>query len=379
MSASAPTGPFGPADYVAEDQPIDKGVMLAQALEDCGPNGGGGGGGFMPVAHMATVQVLFAKPDGMQIRYDMSGQGMFDSPPIFAPGRQTFGQAAVYRVKLTNIPGREGVELYPTITVAPITPRTHSYLAHAAIPIQFTEEDFDQVLTGNFVTKVVYLPDPEFQELAVSGVDTLVSNKLQPGVDPVVEADRRGTIMAVVRLGNKDLQLPSADGSFTGAGESMVDGGYVGGYPGGAMPPMARQDVGGDGMRLAANYISGVTAPNYGMPFTGTPIGLPGPPHIPLGGPAGLRRHVMRNRTNVRMPDPNDSLTIDVRQRPGYSYPSPPSHVRIREDNIHAGMSYRQPAAYRRQLLPSGSAPTSIMPGMTRRQARLQDECEIYP
>jgi hypothetical protein len=29
-----------------------------------------------------------------------------------------------------------------------------------------------------------------------------------------------------------------------------------------------------------------VTGPNYGMPFTGTQIGLPGPPHIPLGGPA---------------------------------------------------------------------------------------------
>ena len=36
---------------------------------------------------------------------------------------------------------------------------------------QLTEEDLDQVTSGNFVTKVVYLPDPEYQELAVAGVD----------------------------------------------------------------------------------------------------------------------------------------------------------------------------------------------------------------
>ena len=71
-------------------------------------------------------------------------------------------------------------------------PRTAAFLAHNAIPVAFTDEDFDQVLTGNFVTKVIYLPDPEFQQLAVAGVETLVSTRLDPGVDPIVEADRRG-------------------------------------------------------------------------------------------------------------------------------------------------------------------------------------------
>ena len=86
-------------------------------------------------------------------------------------------------------------------------PRTEAFLAHNAIPVQFTPEDFDQVLSGNFVTKVIYLPDPEYQELALAGVETLVSTRLDPGVDPIVEADRRGAILAIVRLGNKDLQV----------------------------------------------------------------------------------------------------------------------------------------------------------------------------
>ena len=76
--------------------------------------------------------------------------------------------------------------------------------------MQFTEEDFDQVLSGNFVTKVIYLPDPEFQELALAGVETLVSTRLDPGVDPIAEADRRGSILAILRMGNKDLEAGSA-------------------------------------------------------------------------------------------------------------------------------------------------------------------------
>ena len=105
--------------------------------------------------------------------------------PLIVPGRYNFPQGAIYRIKLTDIPGRAGVELYPTLEIGPPTPRTEAYLAHNAIPAQFTEEDFDQVLSGNFVTKVIYLPDPEFQELALAGVETLVSTRLDPGVDPI--------------------------------------------------------------------------------------------------------------------------------------------------------------------------------------------------
>ena len=48
---------------------------------------------------------------------------------------------------------------------------------------------------------------------------------------------------------------------------------------------------------MPPNMIAG--APQWGMPITGTPIGLPGPPHVPLGAPAGLQKHVMKNRTRV--------------------------------------------------------------------------------
>ena len=131
----------------------------------------------------------------------------------------------MYRLKLTNIPGRPGVELFPTLEVGPTMPRTEAFLAHNAIPVEFTDEDFDQVMTGNFVTKVIYLPDPEFQELALAGVDTLVSTRLDPGVDPIVEADRRGAILAIVRLGNKDLGI--ADPAAVPAGGELCRAGWA--------------------------------------------------------------------------------------------------------------------------------------------------------
>ena len=124
------------------------------------------------------------------------------------PARYNFNQGYIYRLKITKIPGRPNTSLYPSIEVAPSTPVTDAYLAHNAIPIQFTNEDFDQVIDGgNFVTKVIYLPDPKYQELAVSGVETLVSTRLEPGIDPILEADKRGTILLILRLGAIDLEM----------------------------------------------------------------------------------------------------------------------------------------------------------------------------
>ena len=118
-------------------------------------------GGPVPNQHnKAAANSLFRG------KWDVTPDGKYDSIPLVVPGRQNFGQGGVYRMKLTNIAGREGVELYPTLEVAPMTRRSASYLAHSAIPIQFTDEDFDQVMAGNFVTKVIYIPDPEFQALA---------------------------------------------------------------------------------------------------------------------------------------------------------------------------------------------------------------------
>jgi hypothetical protein len=288
----------------------------------------------------------------MQVRWDVGGVGAFDSDPLVVPARQNFPQNGIYRMKLTSIGGREGVELYPTLEVGPTTPRSEAFLAHNAIPVQFTEEDFDQVLAGNFVTKVIYLPDPEFQELALAGVETLVSTRLDPGVDPITEADRRGSILAVVRLGNKDVEL-------AGGQDAIGFGGGAGGYcPPEMMGAMGPMGPGG----LVPNYVAGITAPQYGMPYTGTPIGLPGPPHIPLGGPAGLQKHVMKNHTHMHIPGPTETFKIHVRQQPGQSYPKPANRVHIREQMIHPSLPFEQPHWDMHERVGGGAAGAGYCP-----------------
>ena len=282
-----------------------------------------------------AVQILFNRPEGMQVLYDIIGDGTFTSEPLYVPGRLEFPQGGIYRLKLTNIQGKEGVELYPTIEVANGSPRTGAYLAHNAIPVQFTTDDFEQVLSGNFVTKVIYLPDPEFQGDALVGVDVLVSNRIDPGLDPIIEADRRGAILAIVRLGNKDIELAGAGaGNGLGMGGAMAMCGPDGCMPGGIPASLP-------------GYVAGVTAPQYGMTMSGTPIGLPGPPHIPLGTPAGLKKHTISNHTKVHLPDPVNHMKVHVRQTPGQSYPQPASRAYIHEQNIHPGVPTGQPAYMR--------------------------------
>jgi hypothetical protein len=103
--------------------------------------------------------------------------------------------------------------------------------------------------------------------------------------------------------------------------------GYGGGY-GGNMP-MGAPTSGFAPPPIPPNMVAG--APQWGMPITGTPIGLPGPPHIPLGSPAGLQKHVMKNRTRITLPPPVTKVHVSVKQRPGLNYPEPVNHVKIDE------------------------------------------------
>ena len=288
-------------------------------------------------------QIGFLGPDGMQVRWDSATVGGFDSTPLVTPGRYDFPQGAIYRLKLTNIPGREGAELYPTLEVAPTTPRTAAFIAHNTVPVQLTDEDLDQVTTGNFVTKVVYLPDPDYQELAVAGVETLVSTRLEPGIDPVVEADRRGSILAIIRIGNKDLEsivmqgaVPASDISQTAAGMPL---GLPCGDTSGQLPPA---------------FVAGMTAPSYGIPITGTPIGLPGPAHIPLGGPAGLKKHTITNHTKTSIPGPTPHMNLHVQQSPGLSYPKPASRAYVSERSDVPQVRLEQPREDRTRWVDNG-------------------------
>ncbi len=206
------------------------------------PGGAGGPGGAANNGRRfpnVRSQIFFLDPNGMHIGWQTgggNGEKVYLPAQLTVPARYNFMQGYIYRLKLTEIPGRPNVMLYPTIEVAPSTPQTDAYLTHNPIPVQFTAEDFDQVVDGgNFVTKVIYLPDPKYQELAVAGVETLVSTRLEPGVDPILEADKRGTILLIVRLGAIDLEMQNG----SSAGMYVVPGTTTTTVAPSALPPGA--------------------------------------------------------------------------------------------------------------------------------------------
>ncbi len=346
-------------------QTIDKGQAYAppaHLMAHPGPMVDGPGPGVLPMLappaqrtfSTQTTQIRFAGPRAMQIGWEIGGR--YAENQLTTPGRYNFNQGVTYRLKLTSIPGREeSLVLYPTLQVYPSHPTTDAYLAHNSVPLEITDEDLDQVEANNFVTKVIYLPDPRFQELAIAGVETLVSTRLDPGVDPVAEADRRGTIMAVLRVGNMDLEMPN-NKAHAAPNAALPPAGAVqqlsylpiDGEQGMHVPPQPISRVNGMSgvpgpMMMGAvagmgqppyNPISGVGgAPQHGIPMTGTPIGLPGPPYLPLGGPASLKSHTMRNFTKLDLPKPVDHFLIDVEHKPPLSLPKSVKYIQYTEEH----------------------------------------------
>ena len=65
----------------------------------------------------------------------------------------------------------------------------------------------------------------------------------------------------------------------------------------------------------------------WGMPSTPTPIGLPGPAHLPMGGPAGLQSYTIKNNTRTEIHDPVKHFRVNVKHEPGIRLPKPVSEV----------------------------------------------------
>lgn len=154
------------------------------------------------------TQMMFSGPKGTIIRWSVTAPGKFDSAPLVAPGRYNFPRGAVYRLKISQMPGHTDVELFPTLEVAPALPRSADYLTNNAIPVGLTEEEIAAVLDGKPLVKVVYLPGKADTPNALRGIETLVAVGPEIETDPVVDADRRGTILAILRVDGEAAMSP---------------------------------------------------------------------------------------------------------------------------------------------------------------------------
>jgi hypothetical protein len=198
-SAVIPTPPAGGSGTPSLGGPA--GLQQTVSPQALVQSGGGGPSGLpgQPTRKATKVQVLFRNPAGTKIIWS-AGKNLSS---LVVPARINLTPGTQHGFTLAEIQGREGQQIAGSIQIVAPTVVTAAFIRHNAIPLQFSDDDFDQVTSGNLVTKAVFLPDPEFQELAIAGVETLVSTSLDSGVDPVTEADKRGAILAILRLGNR--------------------------------------------------------------------------------------------------------------------------------------------------------------------------------
>jgi len=158
------------------------------------------------------AQVRISSPAYVEITLQSKDGTFPTSPQYLAPALLSLQTATKHRLKLGRIPGFADRELYPSLEFPPTTSLTQGFLSNNPIVIEFTEEEFLMVASGKEVTKVFFLPDPEFQELYAIGIEpptpVMASYELDPGIDVILEADRRGTVLAILRLGAIDMEVP---------------------------------------------------------------------------------------------------------------------------------------------------------------------------
>jgi hypothetical protein len=118
--------------------------------------------------------------------------------------------AAVYRLRVTEIPNHVGEEVYPTVEVINRIYPPVGEEFRFPIPIELTQAELEMALAGKFVTRVVYLEEPQ-RALPVARTPESEQSyfEVRPTDDPLEVADRLGRPVAILRLGGR---LPDATG-----------------------------------------------------------------------------------------------------------------------------------------------------------------------
>jgi hypothetical protein len=109
--------------------------------------------------------------------------------------------APVYRLKVINIPRLAGIEVYPTIEIVNRTYPPRGQEFDFPIPIELTEEDLALAAQGKFVTRIVYVENP--QAALPQAIKEQPWFEIAPGQDPLAVADRLGRPIAIIRMGGR--------------------------------------------------------------------------------------------------------------------------------------------------------------------------------
>ncbi len=112
-------------------------------------------GGPLP-GYFQPVEIVL--PPGALV--STATQGEFDEPQS-GPVIMGVLIAGVYRLRVTNMPNQPALEVYPTIEVIDRLYPPVGMEGRFPIVIHLAQEDLELALAGKFVTRIVYLEDPD--------------------------------------------------------------------------------------------------------------------------------------------------------------------------------------------------------------------------
>ncbi len=152
-------------------------------------------GGPLP-GYFQPVQIK--GPAGVVVA--MAEEGTFAQPET-APIRVGLLIGQVYRFRVMNIPLNPGAEVFPTIEVVDrlYAPAGQEY--RFPIVVELSHDDVMTALSGKFLTKVIYLEDPEMAVPAGHPQGEQPSFDIAPGHNPLEVADEVGRPVAILRMG----------------------------------------------------------------------------------------------------------------------------------------------------------------------------------
>ena len=169
------------------------------------------------IALPEDVQVVrFQGPSGVKV--EVLGPPPEAVPPGDGQGLLTVGLrvGVGYSLRVTNLPDRPGVELYPMVEILGHLHRPAG-VDPSKYPIRIILRDLDiedAADRGQLVTQVIYLEDPELAVPLKLGKDEAPFTTVSAAEDPNKVARALGRVMAVVRIGSRqpsveELQGPS--------------------------------------------------------------------------------------------------------------------------------------------------------------------------
>lgn len=164
-------------------------------------------GGPIP-DYFQPIQII--APKGVAVSMAVDGQF---SEPLSAPVEAGMLIGAVYRLKVSRIPLHAGMEVFPTIELVDRTYPPRGQELRFPVPIELTQQDLELASQGSFVTRVIYIENPNGAIPHLSDAKHPNWFDAAPKDDPFTVATTMGRPIAILRIGGRtptDPQSPDA-------------------------------------------------------------------------------------------------------------------------------------------------------------------------